>query len=335
MLTIVEDKRTWDSFCRRFNFNSIYVSFDYLNNVAQLEDNGKAQLAIFESKGHAICHPYIRRDIGEMPGVYDLISGYDFGGFWRNTKDEMNGSAIVEDCLTEFEAYCHRHQIVSEFIRFYPFIPVPDTTVYDITCVEKNVVVDLDKDYEKISRDYHPSLVRNIRKADRSAFELNESIKMDDFIELYYKNLDAIGSSSYYYFPKQVLSRLRNIQIVGAVDKGKKLCAAQVYLFDGDTVFYYLGASDRSELGKRPNDWLFDKMISRLSQKSYKRLHLGGGVSSLLKFKQKFSKEGVSYYIGKKIWNREIYKELERKMEEKRGISLADCSFFPKYRCET
>ena len=65
----------------------------------------------------------------------------------------------------------------------------------------------------------------------------------------------------------------------------------------------------------------------------YDLIHYGGGITnskddSLYRFKKKFGKNTeFKFYVGRKIWNKEIYKRLCLVKKVNSG-----CDFFPAYR---
>lgn len=317
---------------------SIYASQAYLAAAAKAEPKSTPELAVYTS-GDAVCaHPYLKRSLPlETPG-WDIISAYDFGGFWFNSPDPDRQASCLQAFTREFDKYCFENGILTEFIRFCPFSHIPANDYYQVQRVENNVVVDLTIPYEQIWAQYPSSLRRNIRKARSSGLVFTEDVDLDVFLDLYYDTLDRLGSRASYYFPGSFLSELPGIEIFSVRDGNNEICASQLYLTDGGTVFYFLGASASTALDKRPNDFLFDQMIRLLGKRGQTRLHLGGGAASLLRFKKKFSRATVPYYIGKKIFNPEGYDALNARLASKLHSKSENIEkfnptdFFPKYR---
>jgi len=333
MFKIIHDRTQWDYYYSMLTKKSIYCSWDYLKAAEQVEKKTYAELAIFESNDLLCFHPYIKRNIPLQPEYYDLISPYDFGGFWFNTIEKHAQKVVLSQFLDQFRIYCDKSNIVSEFIRLCPFIDLPDTSFYSLTFVENNIIIQLKKKWHEISGQYHSSLKRNLKKANSFDLCVNKNITIDDFIKLYYQNLDVLNSEPYYYFPKSFLSKISNLEIIAVEDTDGTLCAAQAYLTDNNIIYYYLGASNRNMLIKRPNDFLFNYIISDAKRRGYRILHMGGGRSeSLLRFKKKFSKETVPYYIGKKIFKPDKYDDLVALQEKRMKTSLSNSIVFPLYR---
>jgi len=327
---IINKREHWDFYYRQLINPGIYASYDYCKAAEILEKNGETKLAIFE-KNKIICfHPFIKRSIEHIDGIYDIVSPYDFGGFWFNTKNEIKIEQTIVKFFEFFFDYCKQNMIITEFIRFHPFQRIYNNNFYSSQLVERNVIIKLSQDEKELYKNFSSSLKRNIKKAHNNNLKL-KFIGINAFIKLYYETMDYLQSKKYYYFPKQFFEKLTNISIIGAFDKNGRLCSSQIYLFDHNIVFYFLGGSNRNELNKRPNDFLFHQAILHY-QKNFEIMHLGGGSDSLLKFKKKFSRDYVDYYIGKKIFNNKIYNELIDLQEKKIGKKIDQVNFFPKYR---
>ena len=61
-------------------------------------------------------------------------------------------------------------------------------------------------------------------------------------------------------------------------------------------------------------------------------MHFGGGSYDLMKYKSKFSNNTIPYYIGRKVYNDNLYAELVNRTMKDMGIDHDCVSFFPKYR---
>ncbi len=335
MLSIVNKKSEWDHYQRSLENPCVYNSYDYVKAVESLEE-GRAELAVFQNNGYFVFHPYVKRKVGFVEGVYDVTSPYDFGGFWFNTREPSLQSGLMISFQKEFSRYCKDKRICSEFVRFYPFNDFLSGKQYGEIFITENVVVNLKKDIEDIYSGFRSSLKRAIRKAESHRL-YQKRITPVKFLELYHENLKFLGSRGYYFFPLTFLRSIDaycDILFTGAYDSGGHLCSAHVYLKDGKNVFYYLGASNRQKLPKRPNDFLFWNSIRLFKNSGFERLHLGGGAPSLLNYKQKFSKDRAPYYTGTKIFCPDLYDRLTDFKEKDTGQDLKKVNFFPRYRSD-
>ena len=85
---------------------------------------------------------------------------------------------------------------------------------------------------------------------------------------------------------------------------------------------YHLGSSNPDKLHLRPNDLLFSEMFLRGKDLGCHYLNLGGGISndsndSLFAFKKKFGTIYKAIYIGKKIYDRNLYEDIEKQWKKK------------------
>jgi hypothetical protein len=124
-----------------------------------------------------------------------------------------------------------------------------------------------------------------------------------------------IGDQEYY----NVLNNfsLNNANLLAASDDiTQKIIVAELFVFDKKTV--YLLHSSREINDQRSSNlhnYLVHQAIYHFKRKGFSSLVLGGGVSnssedSLLKFKKKFSETSKYFYIGKRIFNENIYTNL-------------------------
>ena len=139
-----------------------------------------------------------------------------------------------------------------------------------------------------------------------------------------------------YYFEHNYYNSLvqefnDNFQFFYAV-QGDDIVAISIIIFANNSMHYHLSASTMN--GRKTaasNLMLFEAAKFGIS-KGFKTFHLGGGVGAdeddLFKFKKAFNRdESEDYYIGKRVFNQDIYTELV-------GLSNVrdEVNFFPRYR---
>jgi len=318
-LRLLDDSNTWMSYWTQTKNPSLYSTPGWLRVAAQI-DNGYPQVAIFEDGLDFVLHPFIRRDIPNSPFT-DLISGFDFGGFWFNTTSSKTISSLSEQFVSEFSDYCKHNGIISEFVRNHPWtIPLDG---YSNIKVRDNVIVDLTQPIELIESQFHSSLRSDIRRM----LQHNLTIKYTSFPEfhqLYLETTEDKGRDPYYLFSEDWLCELRNagtlVHCFGAYTPDEDLCAAHVYIVDKDKVFYHLSAASPNFIHLKPNIAILWYIISQ-SHLGH-TLHLGGGrPASLMKFKEKFSQRRIPYYVSSMVFNQPIYDALKPISED-----------FPVYR---
>ena len=133
------------------------------------------------------------------------------------------------------------------------------------------------------------------------------------------------GAESFYYFDERFFNEVlftncRKYQgnIFGVVRKGE-LYSAAIFLKSGPYVTYFLSARNLAHRDFPTMNFLLSKSIQSFCEdpQDSKLLNLGGGVSvfpddSLLKFKKVFGGDLKSFFIGKRIFNNDLYSEIQK-----------------------
>ena len=120
--------------------------------------------------------------------------------------------------------------------------------------------------------------------------------------------------------------------LVEAIYEDKTIAAGLYFVYNG-IIHVHLSGTDTNFLNFSPAYILKYGTALWGKEHNYKLIHYGGGLSnseddSLYCFKRKFAKTtDFDFYIGKKIWNQEIYDKL---CELKQIDKCED--FFPAYR---
>ncbi|MCB2102254.1 MAG: GNAT family N-acetyltransferase [Rhodobacterales bacterium] len=336
MLRIVTEPADWTAVLGGLGRPSVMAGPVYARAAAALEAGGTAELAVWEAEGHRLAHPYVRRPVPLAPDESDLISVFDFGGFWFSTDDPAARAALLAGFEPAFAAHCRDAGIVSAFVRFHPFQAVDPAAFRRFTVWKffDNVVVPLDRAMGAIRRDYAPSRRHKVRQGGRYAPVIDRSADYGPFLNVYHANLDRLNADPFYYFPLSFFDAVReHLDLFYLHDTDGRLCAAHTYLRDGDTVFAFLCHSDADTLEVRPNDVLFDHAIEHYAARGFRCLHLGGGSPTLTHYKGTFSPRRVPYFLGRAVFDDARYGDLTRRRAAIEGMDPDAIGFFPAYRC--
>ncbi len=334
-LRLVRDRHDWRAYYERVLSPSVLASHDYMQAVAGLEEGGRAELAVWGDGNDFIFHPYVRRTTVLKNGLYDLVSGYDFGGFWFTTDDTATRRELLHGFENDFGTYACGNGIVCEFIRFNPFLDLDYGmfTAYRVTHVSENVIVRFDRSYDEIWTTYHPTRRKQIRQGRKNGLRCIPSQDYSTFVYIYHRNLEWLNAPNYYFFAKDFFERLSEyLSLYLIVDHDGELCGAHTYIRDGDVLFAFLCHGVRDKLCLRPNDFGYDEIIRAGADGSHRYFHFGGGAPSLMAYKRKFSPDTAPYHIGRRIFDERAYNELVRLREQRDRVCLDTSSFFPKYR---
>ena len=334
-LSIITGGADWDRAVAGVLDPSVMLSYQYVKAAELLEPSGKAELAAFAHEGDVLLHPYIRRPIPETPGLEDITSAYEFGGFWSSARDPTVRATLMRGFAERFRGYASEQRIVSEFMRIHPFTDgVLTALAYEVKQVASHAVVQLDRPHHAIFDVYPPQLRTAIRKAERHGLRLERSSDFAPFLAIYYANLDRLGAKPYYYFAPSFFAAVQPmLELHHVVDAEGRLCAAHTYLRDGDILFSFLchGVRERQDL--RPNDFGCDQIIRQnIDNGTSRTLHLGGGQPSLLRYKAKFTPHVVPFHIATQIFDHATYSDLVDRRERNLGARVQGSPFFPLYR---
>jgi lipid II:glycine glycyltransferase (peptidoglycan interpeptide bridge formation enzyme) len=326
----------------------------YHNAYCKLyEEVGVPYLFIYYTKqGSNICYTFFKRKIDlpflstkdSEPQLYDITTApYSYGGplYEENSKENLI------NFRKSFEEYCKKENIITEFIRFHPVLK--NHRLLD-GCMEINydretIMIDLTKDNEEIYQQYHKNHKRNIKKAIKNGLSFKVFVgkdaltKIKPFYNLYKQTMDKLNADPYYYFSENyiehILSQLNSKSFIAAVYDGEKMVSASLCFHDGGILHYHLGCSDKDYLHLGTNVFLLHNIALWGKQQNCNTFHLGGGHvgrDSLFQFKYRFNTSGtLPFYIGKKIHNKQTYKELVMEWE-KHYKEQHPASFFPAYR---
>ena len=309
------------------------------------EKKEKGNTVIFEcnTEDGNITNQFIKRAIPEeIEGqqYYDIVTPYGYGGpIINNCKGDKQ--QLLKDYEERFEKYCRENNIVSEFVRFHPVVKNYEdfNDIYNATYLRKTLVTKLDEE-DIIEKQFGKSCRKNIRQAINKGitFKITESPEsIGTFKEIYYSTMDRNDATEYYYFDDEYFDNIlkfykQNTILVEAIYEEKTI-AAGLYFICNDTIHIHLSGTLTEYLFLSPAYILRYAVTLWGIEKGYKLIHHGGGRSNdaedtLYLFKKNFAKlYDADFYIGKKIWNKNIYDKLcERKNVDK------NTEFFPAYR---
>lgn len=334
-LVVTADEALWRRWLADFPLADVHDTPDF-HSVAAMVDPGVARCARFEDDAGTLLFPFLLRS---LRGCADVSSAYDFGGYLVRGPPG-HAAALVMRFRDAWRAWCAQVGVVSEFIRFHPlrFPPAGEVGLEPLlTLHQDHVVVRLDQGIDAARARYSPSCRRAVRKATRAGLVLDQLGRGPQaaswFAALYAQTMARRDAPRWYRFPEAYFvamgERLPEVEIF-AVRHGDERIAGGIFLRGGDTLFYFLGASDEASFELRPNNLLFDGVASWAASQRIRQLHLGGGSGELLRFKAGFSPERVHYFVHREIHDEARYAELVAAASAEATASLP--RHFPLYR---
>lgn len=321
------------------------IDFYFDKNYGRLYEkieNGKAEIFCFENEDGKISNQFILRQIPEMINgekYYDIVTPYGYGGPVI-TELKADKEKLLKEFEKAFSEYCKENNIVSEFVRFHPIVEnaIDFKKMYSPVYMRKTLITKLDEK-DVIQKQVSKSARKNIRQAQNKGvtYKITEKPNnIDIFKKIYYSTMDRNNATEYYYFDDEYFSNMlkfykENLILIEAIFDNKTI-AAGLYFTYNDIIHIHLSGTLTEYLYLSPAYILRYALILWGIENNYKLIHHGGGRSNseedkLYTFKKNFAKiYDADFYIGKKVWNKEIYDKL---CEMK---NVEDDGFFPAYR---
>ena len=331
MLSITITEK-WNAYLEWFDEKSkdIYYEEEY---VKLYERDGIKALCIIGCEGsNIVIFPFLR---GEIDGHYDMETPYGYGGPISNSND----SRWVNDTLKSIWDYLRREGYICSFIRFHPLLSNERLFLQtgefgpDIIYDRQTVSIDLSKGEQDIWNDQMKPTCRNkVRKAQkcglyyRSDFDMSD---IHDFISLYIDTMKRLNAEPFYFFSEEYFVRLvkslKGSVFVGRIEKDERLVCASLFMYKGSYGHYHLSGSNEDYLRLGANNLLLWGAACELRRLGITEFHLGGGYdgsdnNSLLAFKRSFSDNTHSFYIGKSIFDSEMYSTICSKWRERNPL---------------
>lgn len=330
----LEDKGLWNSYLKKLPVKQqdIYYTPEYYSLYENYGD-GKSQCFVFEKDGEIALYPYLINSINELgycldKEYYDIQGAYGYNGVVSSSYD----SEFIDAFYRSFNEYCSSQNIVAEFTRFHPLLQNHEFSKNDMSVVfnRKTIFINL-YDYQDIDdlrmRSFSKEARKNIRKAEKQQLSYSLATyqeEYNEFYKLYLSTMKSIGALDYYYFNnnffKEIQKLKKNHELILVLLK-KELVGGFIVLYSEYYAHNYLSAGSILHRKFNINDFMQDIALRLSLSKSKKQIHFGGGNSSdendpLFIFKSKFSKERANFYIGKKIHNELVYKDVVSQWQE-------------------
>lgn len=348
-----KDSEKWEQRISEISPKDVFYRHSY-SCLYQKMGDGDPHLFYYDNgKGNKLCYTFLKRRINELPfmidrkmdeALFDIITpSYGYGGPLYDVED----MDLIREFRSEFDHYCKKENIITEFIRFHPLLQNQRGMdhLMEITYDRETVFFDLRKSEDEIFNHYHKNHKRNVLKAQKHNLEFKVFASEDrykhleEFYQLYKETMDKLNASAYSYFSVDYLQNLlrgfEQNSIIGAVFHDNKMVAAAICMYEGGSLHYHLGCSEKEFLNLGSTIFLLHHLALWGKGNGMYSFHLGGGHigrDSLFQFKYRFNPSGtLDFYIGKKVHLPEMYKKLIHDWEQYYLIPSQE-KFFPSYR---
>ncbi|MFD1031313.1 peptidoglycan bridge formation glycyltransferase FemA/FemB family protein [Metaplanococcus flavidus] len=321
----------------------IYFEENY-GRLYEKVENGKCVVFEFEHSLGSVRHLFIKREIPiQLKGesYYDLVTPYGYGGpvitECKNNKEEL-----VQEFQLEFQKYCFDNNIVSEFVRFHPLLSNEQDfkDCYTVNFRRNTTGTTLKPYDDPVQTEFSKSTKKAIRKALNAGVEFNVIVNpksLKEFQRIYYATMKRIDASSHYFFDDEYFSDClnffgKNLILVEAT-YDNQVIGMELHFLYNNILHTHLSGSIEDFHHLSPVYVLTYAIALWGKENGVKLIHSGGGVTSdpedgLYLFKKRFGKNTeFDYFVGYKVWNKNLYEKLMEAAEVNRNTE-----FFPAYR---
>lgn len=310
----------------------IYYLHEYVQPFKIFEKTNPL-LIYYEGKNTRLCYVVHKNDIADFKPLqnaiyknkyFDIETPYGYGGPLVENYDKND----IKDFFKELNKWAVENKIVSQFFRFHPLLRNHKyfEEFCDTKTFKQTVCIDLQNE-DIIYKNMNDKCRNMIKKARKSGIEtvIDNSIESwCCFKELYKQTMERNNANEYYFFNKEFFEKLYSqlgslCNLFCAKLQDKYISMALIYECN-ELMHYHLSASNKDYLKFGATNILLYEAAKYGAYKNYKSFHLGGGVGAydgLFIFKKSFNKNNlIDFYIGRNIFNHEIYNLLMLKRKE-------------------
>lgn len=327
--------------------NDIYFEKNYGRLYEEIE-GGKCVVFDFQNDLGKVRHMFIKRPIPtklEGDVLYDLTTPYGYGGPLVTAYEKEGKTQLIDDFIEAFGKYCLEQKIVSELVRFHPVLRNAEdfNAYYDIIFKRNTIQTKLADSDDPILSEYSSSCRRDIKHALKAGVQYKVIQAPDNLVgfkEIYHSTMKRNGADSIYFFDDAYFSECleyfkENIILVEVSYEGLVIGMGMYFVYE-DLIHVHLTGTLQEFHYLSPAYIIQYAMALWGKENNMKLIHHGGGRTGekddkLFLFKKKFGRnQELEYFIGQKVWNLQIYRELC----EAAGV-LEDTEAFPAYRSAT
>ena len=211
-----EQSEKWDEIVRGFKNYDVYYLSGYVK-AFQIHGDGQPILFFYEGKDIKGINVVMKRDISndayfhcvvEANEYFDFITPYGYGGWLIEGEGE-------KECLyAEYEEWCKKHNIVSEFVRYHPMLNNSDIAknFYDVAVIGNTIAMDITSP-DVIWANLTSKNRNMVRKAQKSGIEIYHGQfpqVYNVFKEIYDATMNSDNADLYYYFGDNFYDSIRN-----------------------------------------------------------------------------------------------------------------------------
>ena len=323
----------------------LFFAKDYAKLYEKIE-GGSCEVFEFEHATGSVYHQFIKREIPvlvEGEPYFDLLTPYGYGGpVITELKDKSRKDELVTHFRQAFQAYCHEHNIVSEFVRFHPLTSNAEdfNPCYNVLFRRHTTGVTLKGFEDPVQEEFSGSTRKRIRKALKDGVTYRITINppdLDQFQKIYIKTMERVGAEDFYLFDdayfSKILDNLGDQLILVEALFDSQVIGAELHFHSGPVIHTHLSGTVDGFNHLSPVYVMTYAIVLWGKEQGVEYIHSGGGVNpgpddSLYQFKKRFGKNTeFDYYVGNKIWNEKVYQQLVELTN-----ANPESELFPAYR---
>ena len=317
--------QSWNGYLEMFDSShkDIYYREEYVKLYESTE--GRAHCAVCYEGDFILLMTYIRK---EFTGYFDFETPYGYGGPIAN----IDNKEWIDKALDEMELLLKNENYLCGFVRFHPLLKNSEICKghFDVIFDRNTIAIDTSETSEKIWSEQISSKNRNmIRKAEKNGLIYKAEYdfeSLQEFVKLYFLTMKRLDADDFYLFSddyfKAFIDHFNGKAFLGTVRKDKELICAAIFMYSENYGHYHLEGSNHNFSKLGANNFLLWETAVEFHELGVKEFHLGGGYNSepdnsLFKFKRAFSGNIKEFSIGKWIFNKEKYFEINREWKTK------------------
>lgn len=335
------DLEKWWFYYKRLEQGGVYHRPDYVRLLERhYYQESSAELFIYGDDRDFVYYPYFKRSLDSLhriaenlryKGYWDVISSWYYGGpLASNPAAAQRLAGPFRQCFGDF---CRENKIVSEFIRFDPYLGNYLAIGDDMDIVPNRdvVYIDLTLDRREIVSHFKKKCRKNIKRAQEGGVTVNyrdNERYLDRFSRLYTLEMKRKNAPAGYFFTRDFfedLLRLDGVYFITLTRNGDFM-GGSIAVGEGNVINDYLRATDPEFWHLRINDWLIHENIFFFKEQGYDTYDLQGGRKGVIEFKQAFSGLRKHFSVGRAVHLAEVYQDLAD------TASVNGNTFFPAYR---
>lgn len=319
-------------------------------------------LALFQNKTSFVLQIFIKKKINNLDFLknnnrlkkyFDITNLYGYGGPLFSKIDNLKLKSMYEKFSDNIKEYCKKENIISSFTLLHPFLKscnhLQNNSILEATKIKNIVYIDLSLskvDILKNMRKGHRICIKKSLKSEVriKKVEANQNY-LNEFYNFYITTIKRRGAEKRWFLPKSYFINClkflgyKRVSLFFAFLKGRPI-ASSFLIHDFNTVYYHFAGSDNRFIKYHPNHLMIYEITLWAKKQKFKRIHLGGGITSKISdelyfFKSGFSKKSIPIYACKQIYNQKVYdylSKLKTKHEQNNKVKIINPNFFPFYR---